>query len=124
MLQGYAVSPLQKMRLIMEQDICLSQPTVDEIMRSATKCLVRLAAKRHFDDAVLDDFQAVRSMLDALPLSTDQYGLACTRLTNSLRYLVDAEPGAARFELQLLTTSLRLTQKQVCETRQHSCRVA
>jgi hypothetical protein len=59
------------------------------------------------DEAAHDDLAAARSLLEALPLSTDQYGLACTRLQNTQHYLRYTEPGAAWYELRLLASSLK-----------------
>ena len=59
------------------------------------------------DEAAQDDFAAVRSMLEAMPLATDQFGLACTRLQNAQHYLRYTEPGAAWYELRLLASSLK-----------------
>jgi hypothetical protein len=50
---------------------------------------------------------SVRSLLDSLPLSTSDYGIAQNRLRNAERSLRSQERGAARFELQLLAGSLR-----------------
>jgi hypothetical protein len=71
------------------------------------KCLGRLLQKRRVDAAAHDDFAAVRSMLEALPLANDQFGLACTRLQNAQHYLRYTEPGAAWYELRLLASSLK-----------------
>ena len=47
---------------------------------------------RPSDETAQDDFAVVRSLLEAMPLPTDQYGLACTRLQNAQRYLRYTEP--------------------------------
>jgi hypothetical protein len=46
-------------------------------------------------------------LLDSLPLATGEYGTASNRLRNAHRYLVSQERGAARYELKLLSGSLR-----------------
>ena len=51
------------------------------------QCLGRLLQKRQLDDAASDDFQAARSMLETLPLSTDEFGVARTRLQYARQYL-------------------------------------
>ena len=71
------------------------------------QCLGRLLQTRRLDEAAHDDFAAVRSLLETLPLPTDQYGLACTRLQNAQHYLRYTEPGAAWYELRLLASSLK-----------------
>ena len=45
-------------------------------------------------------------LLEALPLSTEEFGLATNRLRNASRYLRSQERGAARYELKMLARSL------------------
>ena len=45
-------------------------------------------------------------LLESLPLSTSEFGLATTRLNNARRYLESSERGAARYELRLLIGGL------------------
>jgi hypothetical protein len=49
----------------------------------------------------------VQILLESLPLSTEEYGLACLRLNNAWRYLRSHERGAARWELNMLRHALR-----------------
>jgi hypothetical protein len=97
----------------MRHDIPTTATTVVQIARSVNQCLGRLLQKRKLDEAAQDDFAAVRSMLEAMPLATDQFGLACTRLQNAQHYLQYTEPGAARYELRLLASSLKSGAQQV-----------
>jgi hypothetical protein len=90
----------------MRQQNPVTTTTFVQITQSISQCLTRLLEKRCLDDAALDDLAAVRHMLETLPLSTDDFGLACTRLRNARHYLRYTEPGAARYELRLLATSL------------------
>ncbi|MCZ7526575.1 MAG: hypothetical protein M5U14_09490 [Acidimicrobiia bacterium] len=60
---------------------------------------------KRMDDGELYELQV---LLETLPLSTDQFGLACVRLQNAQRYLVSEEHGAARWELNTLRQQLRL----------------
>lgn len=46
-------------------------------------------------------------LLESLPLSTSEFGLAVSRLRNAHRYLASDERGAAHYELRLLAGSLR-----------------
>ena len=91
----------------MRYDIPATATTAAQINQSVNQCLGRLLQKRSLDEAAHDDFAVVRSMLEALPLSTDQFGLACTRLQNAQYYLHYTEPGAAWYELRLLASSLK-----------------
>jgi hypothetical protein len=99
----------------MRYDIPTTATTVGQITHSVDQCLGRLLQKRHLDEAAQDDFAAVRSMLEAMPLPTDQFGLACTRLENAQHYLRYTEPGAAWYELRLLVSSLRNGEQLVGE---------
>ncbi len=55
---------------------------------------------------------SAQAMLEALPLSTEEYGLACRRLTNAQHYLRYTEPGAAWYELRLVATSIQNAQPE------------
>jgi hypothetical protein len=54
-----------------------------------------------------DDLLDVLAMLNSLPLTTSEFGLAVSRLKNAQRYLVANEPGAARWELRILLGGVR-----------------
>jgi hypothetical protein len=45
--------------------------------------------------------------LEALPLSTDVFGLALNRLQNAKKYWEEGEWGAGRFELQMFLAALK-----------------
>ncbi len=89
----------------------------EHITQSALQSLGRLQQKRQLDDSAHDDFATVRAMLEAMRLPTDQFGLACRRLQNAQHYLRHTEPGAARYELQLLASSLKNGEPEVREPR-------
>jgi hypothetical protein len=89
--------------------------TVSQITHSVNQCLGRLLQKRRLDEAARDDFAAVRSLLEALPLAADQFGLACTRLDNAHHYLRYTAPGAAWYELRLLASHLKHAEPDVRE---------
>ena len=99
----------------MRYDIPATATSVSQITHSVNQCLGRLLQKRRLDEAAQDDFAAARSMLEAMPLSTDEFGLACTRLQNAQHYLRYTEPGAAWYELRLLASSLKNAQANVRE---------
>jgi hypothetical protein len=48
------------------------------------------------EEAAHDDFATIRAMLETMPLPTDQFGLACTRLKNALRWGDGREGAVAR----------------------------
>jgi hypothetical protein len=57
-----------------------------------------------------NEFAEVRMCLGALPLDTDEFGLAGNRLRNAAQYLEDGERAAACYELQLLSRNLSRSQ--------------
>ena len=99
----------------MHHDTPSAATSVAQITQSVNQCLGRLLQKRQLDEAAQDDFAAACSMLEALPISTDEFGLACTRLQNAQHYLRYTEPGAAWYELRLLASSLKNGEQQVRE---------
>jgi hypothetical protein len=58
-----------------------------------------------------EELQQINDLLQTLPLPTDEYCVACSRLTNAWRYLQAAERGAANWELNLLRQLLRRWQE-------------
>ena len=100
----------------MRHDIPSTATTAAQIAQSVNQCLGRLLQKRLLDEAARDDFAAARSLLEALPLAADEYGLACTRLENAQHYLQYTEPGAARYEVRMVAGSLKNCQLKVRES--------
>ena len=110
-----SASPMYSTRSAIRYDISATATTVEQISQSVHQYLGRLLQKRVLDEAVRDEFAAARTMLEAMPLPTDQFGLACTRLKNAQHYLQYTEPGAAWYGWRLCTSSLRSDQRQVRE---------
>jgi hypothetical protein len=108
----------------MSYDYPSTAATKEQITQSVVHCVNRLLQKRQLDEAAHDDFAAARSMLEALPLSTDQFDLACSRLKNAQHYLKYTEPGAAWYELRLLASSLKNGHCQVREPQRRLRRKA
>lgn len=54
----------------------------------------------------MEFWNETRNFVDALPIPTDQYDLAVSRLHNCKRYLVSEEFGAAAYELKLLAGTI------------------
>jgi hypothetical protein len=92
----------------MKNEQVTSTPVVNDLFTIAIRRLARLRAKVMLGINVCRALSDFETILESLPLSTSEFGLAHNRLQNALRYLASAEPGAARYELQLLATSLRL----------------
>ncbi len=71
----------------MRYEFTQADVTTEQVNQSVIQCLDRLQQKRQLDDAVHDEFSCARVMFEALPLSTDVYGLAFTRLNSRQHYL-------------------------------------
>jgi hypothetical protein len=86
--------------------------TFDEIRGQLVQNLHRLIHRPAVNGSGADDnLLDALAMLNALPLSTSEFGLAVSRLKNARRYYVAEETGAARFELQLLLASLNHSER-------------
>jgi hypothetical protein len=82
--------------------------SINDLWRTALRRLAWLRAKIKIGINVAQALQDSQGVIESLPLSTSEFGLASNRLQNAANYLASGEPGAARYELQLLETSLRL----------------
>ena len=67
-------------------------------IRKLSVCTVQSDASRHW--------HALHEVLHALPLGTDQFATVINRYRNALRYFLQGETGAARYELDLLRGGL------------------
>ena len=83
------------------EDICLQAVERIEALHALLSRDVKAT------DTVGNLFANVKRLLDALPLNTEEFGLAGNRLRNADRYLRSRERGAACYELKLLSRSLR-----------------
>ncbi len=101
----------------MDYEFPRTATTTHQITQSVVHCVNRLLQKRRLDDGAADDFASAHAMLEALPLSTEEYGLACRRLKNAQHYLRYREPGAAWYELRLVASSLRNGEPEIREPR-------
>ena len=101
----------------MYPEVSTLNPTARQITLAVHQCLGRLLQKRRLDASAHDDFAAARGMLEALLLSTDQFGLACRRLRNAQHYLHYTEPGAAWYARRLLAGSLPRGEEAAREPR-------
>ena len=52
------------------------------------------------------EMDELRGLLETLPLTTEEFGLATNRLANAHRYVKAREAGAARWELNTLRQQL------------------
>ena len=81
--------------------------TIEQVRQEAVLKLAAILQMLQRRSDPRDHLETVGSLLESLPLSTGDYGIAQNRLRNAERYLRSQEHGAARFELQLLAGSLR-----------------
>ena len=85
-------------------------PTIEDICLQAVQHVEDLMAQIARGSNPLNDsgfaFDETQMLLEALPLNTDEFGLAANRLRNASRYLRSQELGAAGYELRLLVRSL------------------
>ncbi len=84
--------------------------TIEDIFGQATRKVKSLLAQieqatgSNGDNG--DGIAELKQLLEALPFSTAEFGLATNRLRNASRYLQSQERGAARYELKMLALSL------------------
>jgi len=84
--------------------------TIEDIFGQATRKVKSLLAQieqatgSNGDNG--DGIAELKQLLEALPFSTAEFGLATNRLRNANRYLQSQERGAARYELKMLALSL------------------
>ena len=84
------------------------QPVLSSLAR-----LVQQLRQGHNTNGELEDLQ---NLLESLPLSTQEFVLACNRLQNAQRYLKSEERGAAKWELHALQQHLRTHSKAEAST--------
>jgi hypothetical protein len=74
-----------------------------DILAADIGCLLRQAPTLAWPDC----FEELRRVLQALPLSTSEFGLALRRLSNAEHYFATGEQGAAQFELRMFLGGLK-----------------
>jgi hypothetical protein len=84
-----------------------SSVSIDDLWQAAICRLFWLRTKTMIGIDISRPLQDFLEILESLPLTTGEFGLARNRLNNAISYLACAQPGAARYELRLLEGSLR-----------------
>ena len=84
-------------------------PSPDEVRHELVQHLRRLIVQDLKADGWKEQLTQAAMLLESLPLTTSEFGVATNRLNNARRYLEFDEQGAARYELRLLIG--RLTPK-------------
>ncbi len=85
----------------------LTIATLSSVFQPVLNALAGLTKKLGGDCAVDERVDHLHALMETLPLSSDDFGIACNRLGNARRYLRSNERGAARWELNALASQLR-----------------
>lgn len=96
--------------------------TIDELNRLFLSQLTRLqkAITAARQTPAIEAWHETCRVVDSLPLATDQYDRARSRLSNCRRYLISGEYGAASYELKLLVGTHRQHNHPDAETNRSS----
>ncbi len=86
---------------------CLSPVSIDDVWQVAIRRLSRLRTQMKLRMDVSRGLAELNVLLESLPLSTSEFGLARNRVNNARRYITAAEWGAAQYEFKLLESNLR-----------------
>ena len=78
---------------------CVYQP----VLSGLSQILVDVRSGRQ----IIARFNVVSRLLESLPLATDEFALARTRIANACRYSCSNEPGASTWEIRHLLNQLR-----------------
>ena len=73
-----------------------------QIQRSIQKLMLSLQNSMNPRDSL----ERIRENLESLPLATEEFDLAKSRIRNARRYLDSGETGAARYEVRMLIRGL------------------
>jgi hypothetical protein len=85
--------------------VCNALPSIPALRDELALYLIR-AYEQAGRPSALDALNRCHFVLDTLAVTTMEYALFRNRLHNAQRYSIQAERGAARFELRLLLHSL------------------
>jgi hypothetical protein len=92
--------------------------SADDGYKPTLTFLARFLLRLHDGQRTNGEVDDLRILLETLPLSTDEFGLACNRVTNAKGYLQSNELGAAMWELRALRQQLQnRADAQPCEPR-------
>jgi hypothetical protein len=80
--------------------------TPDEAKDLLVRSLNQLVGQETDSHALTGKLTEASALLESLPLSTTEFGVATNRLQSVFRYLESGECGAASYELRLLTRGL------------------
>jgi hypothetical protein len=92
------------------------------VFQPVLSAIGRLAPMIRSGQDASGELDHVQVLLESLPLSSGDFGVACHRLLNVQRYLQAGERGAARWELNILGEQLRSRLEAEARPRQASRR--
>ena len=81
--------------------------TMDQLTSDVMRSVHTVIEQTTDATAPVDDMSDILTLLNALPMSTSEFGLAINRVKNACQYLRSNTPGAARYELRMLLGSLQ-----------------
>ena len=84
-------------------DAALPQDMLQRILSTLALLHKKVSQGRHTDG----ELEAIEGLLETIPLSSEEFGVACNRLRNARRYLAASERGAARWELKMMRQQLK-----------------
>ncbi len=84
----------------------LSLSPIDEIRCQAVESIASLLNDATVRQPRFDKYRDLQTVLEALPLPTDEFAKAMNRFRNAQTYLNGGEWGAASYELRMLARSL------------------
>lgn len=79
----------------------------ESVFQPVLSALASLVRRIGRNVACNSDLSEIQSLLETLPLSSDDFGISCNRVSNARRYLSSHEWGAARWEIGMLASQLR-----------------
>ncbi|MEO8269132.1 MAG: hypothetical protein ABI557_05400 [Aureliella sp.] len=94
------------------------QVTISSVFRPVLSALAGLFKKLERSAANTSEINNLQSLLETLPLRSDDFEIACNRIGKARRYLQSNEWGAARWELSALESQLR--NQAIAKTREPS----
>lgn len=80
--------------------------TAVTVIQSLQIALLRAVQKSRRGLEIAPDIREASLLLESLPLTSDEFGLAANRLRNAHRYFTSGEFGAAAWELRTLRSTL------------------
>lgn len=95
--------------------------SLDCVYQPVLSCLDQMVNDVRSGRLTVSHFNDASQLLESLPLATDEFALARTRLTNACWYCCSNELGASAWEIRTLLNQLRLkAEMKTVEPRRRS----